>query len=172
MGIQFLADELARWDEGTGDSLALGFFSDERPLRGAAGLADWRLCGRISRLIRQRRLSGKRGETLMLPTGKRLPFQRVILFGLGDSSRFDEEVYRQHVRWMRDVIARAGSTRYAIQVPGRAAGFIGARRALELWLEETEKAQREEDVIVIDTAHAQKEMAEILRFRGRKSTKA
>jgi len=168
MAIQFLGDELSRWDESSGDALALGFFSDERPLRGAAGLTDWRLCGRISRLIRQRRLSGKRGETLMLPCGRRLPFQRVILFGLGDSSRFDEEVYRQHVRWIRDVVGRAGSKRYAIQPPGRATGFIGARRALELWLEETDKAPREEEVVVIDTPHAQKEMAESLRVRSRK----
>jgi hypothetical protein len=172
MGIQFLADELARWDEGSGDALALGFFSDERPLRGAAGLADWRLCGRISRLIRQRRLSGRRGETLMLPTGRRLPFKRLVLFGLGDSSRFDEDIYRQHVRWMRDVLGRMRSQRYAIQPPGRASGFIGARRALELWLEESDKAPREEEVVVIDAPHAHKEMAEVMRFRGRKSAKA
>src|SRR6186997_1926823 len=108
MSVQFLSCELAKWEEAGGDALLLTFFADERPLRGAAGLADWRLCGRLSRLIKQGRIEGKRGETLLLPPGRRLRFGRVLLFGLGDSSRFDEEAYRRDVRWIRSVAAKAG----------------------------------------------------------------
>lgn len=172
MPVHFLDDHLSKWGDVSGDALILTFFSDERPLRGAAGLADWRLCGRLSRLIRTQRLTGKRGETLLLPPGRRLPWKRIMVFGLGDSSRFDEDVYRQHVRWMRDVLARAGIREYAMQPPGRATGFIGARRALELWLEESDKDGRDDDIRVIDTHGGQKEMAETLRFRQRRSTTA
>jgi len=170
MAVHFLQNQLRRWDETEGDALVLSFFSDERPLRGAAGLADWRLCGRLSRLIKHRRISGRRGETVMLPPGRRLSFQRIFLFGLGNSDRFDEDTYRQYVRWIRDVLARAGVSSYAVQAPGRASERIGARRSLELWMEEADKDDADADVAMIDSQAGHKEMAEVLRYRGRRGS--
>ncbi len=169
MSLHLLSSELSRWDEVEGEgSLLLTFFSDERPLRGAAGLADWRLCGRLSSLIKRGKVSGSRGETLLFPPGRRLCFGRVLLFGLGASRSFDEKCYREQVRWIRDVAARAKITRYAVQPPGRATGLIGARRALELWLAESEKDKYEDDIMIIDSQSGQKDMAEILRYHRRK----
>ncbi|RMH36626.1 MAG: hypothetical protein D6689_22150 [Deltaproteobacteria bacterium] len=163
MPVHFLPTSLAKWAHARGDALVVGFFSDERPLRGAAGLADWRLCGRLSRLIKAGRLSGRRGETLLLPPGRRLPFARALVFGFGDSGRFSEEVYRQHVRWIRDVVRRAGIAQVALQAPGRATGLIAARRALELWIEEARKDDAELEVSFIDSPGAIKEMADLVR---------
>jgi|GEM_PF-387242 len=173
MSVHFLASALDRWDDAAAGALVLTFFSDERPLRGAAGLADWRLCGRLSRLIKRGKIRGKRGETLLMPPGQRMGFPRIMLFGLGSSQKFDEDLFRQHVRWIRDVLGRAGVTSYAVQPPGRATGLIAARRALELWLEEMDKdGLEDEDVAIIDAPGAQKEMAEILRrAQGRKVPK-
>jgi hypothetical protein len=168
MPVHFLGADLSRWDASTAEALVLSFFADERPLRGAAGLADWRLCGRLSRLIERERVSGRRGETLMLPPGRRLPFTRVLLFGLGDAKNFGEDTFRQHVRWIRDVTARAGAKHYAIQPPGRSRGLIGARRALELWMDESEKDGHPAEVVIIDSPDAHKDMAELLRYQGRK----
>lgn len=169
MSVHLLGAELSRWDEVDSGSLLLTFFSDERPLRGAAGLADWRLCGRLSALIKRGKLGGTRGEILLYPPGRRLSFGSIMLFGLGSSSHFNEERYREHVRWIRDVAARARIQRYAVQPPGRATGLIGARRALELWLEESDKDPFESDVAIIDSHGGQKDMAEILRYhRGKK----
>src|SRR5262249_48703813 len=92
--VGFLGAELARWDQhdrAAPEALVLPFFADERPLRGAAGLCDWRLCGRLSRLLRSR-LKGEFGETTLYPPGVRLPFQRLLLFGLGPQERFDEDL--------------------------------------------------------------------------------
>ena len=171
MSVQFLGCELARWEEAGGDALVLTFFRDERPLRGAAGLADWRLCGRLSRLIKLGRIGGEAGESLLMPPGRRLPFRRVMLFGLGPTRPFDEEVYRRHVRRIREVMRRAGVHEYAVQPPGRATGLVAARRALELWIEESKDAPEEERVAIIDTPGAQKEMADILHTRQRASEK-
>jgi hypothetical protein len=171
MSVHLLANELSRWDEVEGGSLLLTFFSDERPLRGAAGLADWRLCGRLSRLIKRGRLSGAQGEKLLLPPGRRLPFTRILLFGLGASSQFNEQVYRDHVRWIREVAERARLDDYALQPPGRATGLIGARRALELWLEEAAQDGHTARVAIIDSQNGQKDMAEILRYQKRKGGK-
>ncbi len=193
MGVHLLGNELGRWDAAAAarmtaqngqdhtdhtngangeSSLLLTFFADERPLRGAAGLADWRLCGRLSNLIHKHRIRGNHGETLMLPPGRRLPFTRLVLFGLGQSQRFDERAFREHVHWIREVASRARLRRYALQPPGRATGLIGARRALELWLEEADKDGHEADVSIIDNQSGQKDMAEILRYqRSRRKKK-
>lgn len=169
MGVHLLGNELSRWDEVEDGSLLLTFFADERPLRGAAGLADWRLCGRLSRLIQRGKLSGADGEKLLLPPGRRLPFRSILLFGLGASRGFNEDSYRAQVRWIREVADRAGIGDYALQPPGRATGLIGARRALELWLEEAEADGREAEVAIIDNQSGQKDMAEILRYQKRQA---
>src|SRR5829696_10536966 len=107
--LHFLPFELPRWDAlalpGRGpeapplpSALALGVFTDERPLRGAAGLCDWRLCGRLSRLLRSERLSGRADEVVMLPPARaRLPFTRLMLFGMGEQRAFGEPRYRVQV---------------------------------------------------------------------------
>ncbi len=168
MAVHFLTCELAKWDEASGDTLVLTFFSDERPLRGAAGLADWRLCGRISRLIKNRRIAGGLGEALMMPPGGRLPFRLMLLFGLGASQGFDEKAYRESVKRIRAVLGKAGVGRYALQPPGRATGLVAARRALEMWLDVAGlDPDGGGDVSIIDTPAAQKEMADILNAHQR-----
>ncbi|HLU65692.1 MAG TPA: M17 family peptidase N-terminal domain-containing protein [Kofleriaceae bacterium] len=171
MSVQFLGCELSKWEEAGGDALVLTFFRDERPLRGAAGLVDWRLCGRLSRLIKLGRIRGEAGESLLMPPGRRLPFSRIILFGLGAAGPFDEQVFRGHVRRIRDVVRRAGVREYAVQPPGRATGLVAPRRALEMWIEESGDGLDEERVAIIDTPGAQKEMADILHTRQRASEK-
>jgi hypothetical protein len=166
MPVQFLSCELSRWEEASADALLLTFFRDERPLRGAAGLADWRLCGRLSRLIKLGRLRGERGETLLMPAGFRLPFRRIILFGLGGAGPFGDDQFRDHVRRIRQVARQAGVRDFALQPPGRATGLVAARRALEMWIEESGAAD-DDRVAIIDTPGAQKEMADILHARQR-----
>lgn len=174
MGLQFLPVELARWDAVSADALVAGtlvadalvvtLFSDERPLRGAAGLADWRLCGRLSRLVRSGRFTGARGESLLLPPARRrLPFERVVMFGLGASDEFEETHYRFEVRRMREVLERAQLRRYFVQLPGRSTGIVAARRALEMWLEAAAQDRYQNDVTVLDSAGGQREMSEVLR---------
>jgi leucyl aminopeptidase len=177
--LHFLPFELPRWDalalpsRGADaiplpEALAIGIFTDERPLRGAAGLCDWRLCGRLSRLLRADKLSGRADEVVLLPPARaRLPFSRLMLFGLGEQRAFDERHYRNQVARMREVLDKAGITSYALQPPGRSAGLIAARRALELWQEQTRQDGYEHEVTIIESPQGQKEMAEALRGRSR-----
>lgn len=167
MTVSFLPPELPRWDalggapEGPPEALVLPFFADERPLRGAAGTADWRLCGRLSRLVVGGRVAGTFGETTLLPS-TRLPFSKVLLFGLGDSARFDEARFVTAAAGLVEVIHRLGVRRYAIALPGRSTGRIMAKRALELWL----KADGDRgELWVIEAQAGQKEMAEVVGRR-------
>jgi hypothetical protein len=166
MKLSILAADLGKWDESDRDALLLPIFEDERPLRGAAGLCDWRLCGRLSRLLKKHKASGGKGETLLMPPGKRLRFGRLVLFGLGRSKDYDENRYRADIRWIRKVAADAGITDYCLEPPGRATGLIGARRALELWLDECGKDGLDpEAVTLVDSVSGHKDMADLLRQR-------
>jgi hypothetical protein len=160
MAITLLPMDLARWDEHARDVLVVSTFADERPLRGAAGLADWRLCGRLSRLIKTEKASGARGESLLLPPGKRLRFDRVFWFGLGSSSGYTDSRFNGDVTWMLEVVRKAGARDVALQAPGRATGIIGARRGLELLLDLVPDTL---PLALIEDPAGQKDVAELLR---------
>jgi len=161
--LSFVTPELARWDQTQADAIAVGIFADQRPLRGPAGLLDWRLCGRLSRLIRSGRLRGEYGEALLMPAKGRLPFGKVLLIGMGAQSEFGEERYRDAVRRMQHKLLAMGARRYLLAPPGRETGRVGPRRALELLVEESRGLDAE--VVVIESVAGQKEMAEMLRPR-------
>jgi leucyl aminopeptidase len=80
--------ETAPFERIEADLAVAGFFLDERPLRGAAGRADWRLCGVVSDLMGCGRLRGKVGEATLVPSMGRMGADRVLLLGLGRKSSF------------------------------------------------------------------------------------
>jgi Cytosol aminopeptidase family, N-terminal domain len=177
MNVSFLASELGKWDhlDKPPEALMLPFFADERPLRGAAGLCDWRLCGRLSRLLAGGRVRGGWGETTLYPTLAggiaRLPFGRLVLFGLGPSERFDEAAAHgaaQRIAW---TASQLGLRRYALVPPGRSTGRLSARRALELYLTavggdplKTEGAP-DTEIVVVESPAGQKEAADLARHK-------
>jgi hypothetical protein len=161
MALSVLPLDLARWDETARDCLVLPVFRDDRPLRGAAGLADWRLCGRLSRLLKSSRATAEQGETMMLPPGRRLRFKRVLWFGLGDAKGYSDDRLRKDLMWIADVVNKAGASDWAVQAPGRSSGLIGARRAVEVILEEATLASQA--ITLLEDPSGQKDIAELLR---------
>lgn len=65
------------------DAICLVVGEAERPLEGLAQLCDWRLCGALSKLLREGAFRGAAGEALLMPGRPRLPAQRLFLFGRG-----------------------------------------------------------------------------------------
>ena len=161
MALSVLPLDLARWDETKRDCLVVSVFKDERPLRGAAGLADWRLCGRLSRLVKSSRATAEAGEALLLPPGRRLRFSRILWFGLGDARGYTDERFRKDLTWIREVVTDAAVADWALQAPGRASGLIGARRAVEIMLEH--EALADQPVTLLEDPAGQKDIAELLR---------
>ena len=161
MALSVLPLDLGRWDEAKRDALVLPVFKDDRPLRGAAGLADWRLCGKLSRLLKANRATAEAGEALMLPPGRRLKFARIMWFGLGDAKGYTDARFKKDLMWIIDVVSKANVGDWAMQAPGRASGLIGARRAVEIMLEEP--VFGEKPVILLEDPSGQKDIAELLR---------
>jgi hypothetical protein len=94
--------EMRRLDDCPGDLLILSVFSDERPLSGLAGLADWRLCGALSRWFLGGFFTGYAGERVLYPTRGRLSHPKLLLLGLGPRA--------QHRTDRACAVAREGMT--------------------------------------------------------------
>lgn len=118
-GPQLLPAILESVDQVEVDSLALGIFSDERPLRGVAGLVDWRLCGLLSRFISAGRLSGRSAERVLMPGAGRIGATRIFIFGLGAREGFAAALPGLAAE-IPDVLTRADSRRAALALPGPA----------------------------------------------------
>jgi hypothetical protein len=86
------------------DLAVVPLFANERPLRAAAGRVDWRLCGRLSHLFAEGRLSGAIGEAVLLPGGGGISAPRVLGVGAGERAAIDATAWAS---WVADALGRA-----------------------------------------------------------------
>jgi hypothetical protein len=166
--IGFLPIDLARWDQAeAGDLLAVGLWSDVRPLRGAAGLLDWRLDGRLSSLIVAGHLTGAEGEQLLVPVGHRLAWRFALAAGLGAAATFSERRFVDVVNRTLATMRGLKLARLAVALPGRDGDRIRAPRAFQLFMKEAEETLPGivEQVTIIEPVAAQKEIGELMRKR-------
>jgi leucyl aminopeptidase len=123
--------EAAAIDRARAELAIVGFGTRDRPLRGAAGRADWRLCGRLSRLIADGLLQGAAGEAALLPGGGGLRAPLLLAVGLGaDASATPAAA----AAFARDAVARGLRLRaqsLALALPEVAAGDAALRGRLE-----------------------------------------
>jgi Cytosol aminopeptidase family, N-terminal domain len=160
--ISLLPLDLARWDQSPGgDLFALLIGSDVRPLRGAAGLVDWRFNGRLSACLRENRFQGHCGEKLLMPT-TRLCWRAVLAVGVGPSRGFDETRLRTDLALVATTARRLGQRRLAIAVPGRELSRMAPGRVLALMRETFAIGDDFATLILVDTAAALKTLADLL----------
>ena len=106
------------------ESVAIAICSDVRPLAGLAGVRDWRMCGRLSDLLRKGHVSGKAREQVLIPTLGMIPPKRIFLFGWGPrSSMLDGAT--EKIAWMVDVLVKAKVKRVAVALPEPSAMLLG-----------------------------------------------
>jgi hypothetical protein len=122
MELVFAEPSLASLDAAAVDALALFIGEGERPLRGLAGLCDWRMCGALSRVVQADWFQGHVGEVMLMPTAGRLPAPRLFLFGLG---RRDEPADHMPALIPKafEVIRRAGGHSLGMELPWEAMAF-------------------------------------------------
>jgi hypothetical protein len=166
--ISLLPLDLTRWDQATaGDLFAVPVTTDVRPLRGPAGLLDWRLNGRLSSCLREERFRGEPGEKLLMPT-QRVPWSAILAIGIGAAAEFDEGRFRLA---LAVVLATArglvpgGQHRLAIALPGRDLGRLEPERAVTLLREVLASAHPAPSALtltLVDTAAALKTMGALV----------
>ena len=135
MEFRFVAPDLRRLDDASAELLACCVWSDQRPMRGLAGLLDWRLAGRLSMLARDGFVVGQLGELLFVPGRPRLRFEKVLVLGAGARADFGEDAFRSVVTHLLRALEGLRVRRAVVELPGRADGLIDAERAADLVLE-------------------------------------
>jgi hypothetical protein len=167
--IHFVLPEIRHLDRLKSEALSLPFFSDERPLHGVLGLVDWRMHGRISRLIVSGRISGSSDEITLVPARPRLTFEKVLLFGLGPREAFTAEVYERTTARILSTLTRARVRASAVVLPGRSLGLIDPVSAMESFLQIAAQHPEHDDVTLLEGVDAQKEMAPIVERERRRA---
>jgi hypothetical protein len=142
-GLRFVAPDLRRLDETDAELVACGVFQDERPFRGLAGLLDWRLRGKLSRLARQGFVVGALGEAVLLPVRPRVTADKLLLVGLGERGAFDAKVFRAALDRTLDAIAGLAVKTAIVELPGRGARAFDAESSAAAVLERLTEEQRD-----------------------------
>ena len=118
MSLKVVTPSLSALDSLQGvDALALFIGEEERPLTGAAGFADWRLLGGLSRVLLDSFFLGAAGDALLLPTQSRLNVSRVFAFGLGKQSAWDSDALDKAFKDAAAALNKALVTSVAVGLP-------------------------------------------------------
>lgn len=97
--------------------LITGFFQDEKPLRGTAGWIDWRLNGRLSRFLIEKRLTGVWEERILIPSEGRISARLILLLGLGSFKDYTYLFVREIVSHLLVLIRPLKATSLTFSLP-------------------------------------------------------
>ncbi|MCO4760626.1 MAG: hypothetical protein KC502_03935, partial [Myxococcales bacterium] len=168
MKLRYAEPNLHELDGEQAVCLVLTAFADDRPLRGLAGRVDWRLNGQLSRLMLRRFVDGHFCEAMLTPLVDRLPFQRLLLVGMGTRAAFNERRFADICRFTFDTLSRMHITDFAMAMPGRIGLDVGLRQALNGWEDGIASAFPAEmiqqlNICLIESSEVQRELIEPLR---------
>lgn len=159
MDVHFAPADLTTLDQLKTEALCLPVLSDERPLRGAPGLVDFRLCGRISELLVLGHLTGRVHEAVLIPARPRLMAERLLFLGAGPRDALDTPRLRAV---LADTLARLVALKVrsaALVLPGRPQNHTDPAEGMEVLLAESAPHRDHlDELTVIDSVEAQREM--------------
>jgi hypothetical protein len=154
--LRFTPPQLRKLDLVGTEVLVATLAADERPPHGVAGLVDWRLAGRISKLLESGFATGQLGEVLLVPGKPKLPFDKIVLFGFGARADFNEHVFRLAIDKILRTLEGLRARTAVVELPGRHIGAISAERAADILLE-CAGGRPEHDVwTLLESAEAQR----------------
>ncbi len=117
------------------DALVLMPFADDQPLKGTAGFCDWRLNGRLSRIIQSGSFTAKPLEVLLTNTQGKIGTERIFLFGQGMRKEMDLEVFEKRIQEVLATIKKARINSYALELPGTHPGPLSFPQVMPAFLD-------------------------------------
>jgi len=169
MDVRFVAPELRKLDLLDAEVMALPVHADERPLRGATGLLDWRMAGRLSQLVVRGRVTGRDGEHVLVPSAGRLPFDKILLVGAGPSAGLDRAHAARVLRRMLESLDGLRIRRAAVALPGRTWELLDAAGAMDLLAPMILEPHEQDALSVVDQPDEHRAMQRALDTARRKA---
>jgi hypothetical protein len=156
--ITFITPELRRLENVSARVLVLYRFAELKPLRGMASLVDWRLYGHLSKLVINRFLTGDAEESLLMPLGRLLPQQYLLIFGLGERAAFTRESFEKDAKRTFETIHKLGHRDLVLALPGRVEDVCSASDAIAWFLACYEEFGDAQNIQIIEPTGSQKAM--------------
>ena len=101
-------------DKLDGEVIVSFIFEDQKPVRGAAALLDWRLRGLLTRNLLDGFICGEMGQRLMVLSDHRVSADWVMFLGGGGSQSLDTRKMESLARQALETVYRAGFRRVAM----------------------------------------------------------
>ncbi len=149
---RFIPVRLKDLDGEEGQLLVVSLFDDDRPPAGLTGLVDWRMDGLLSRIrattiypeldnplfrsMATGPFDAREGENLLFPAGRHLPYEMVLVVGMGDGSSYNAQRYRASVTHLLEAATAMKVKQMTLQLPGWQAAGLPARRACDIFITE------------------------------------
>ncbi len=170
MELHFVAPDLTKLDEPmAAEVVACCVYEDEMPMRGLAGLLDWRMAGKLSNLEREGFLRGEGGEVLCVPGRPRIPFDKVLLFGRGKRASFDDTAAAKALSRVTRVLEGLRVRRAVVELPGRGGEErISPERAAEILHDLTHGTSTQDAWWIVEGADGERRLIERTKETGRR----
>ena len=159
MDVRVVGRDLRRIDRLDVDVLVVPVHRDERPMRSVPGLLDWRLHGLLSRQLRAGRIDGAEGTSTLVSAGDRLPFDRLVLVGLGDSRDLDLERVRAYFDRAMRIFDRLRARRAALALPDGRSRPVDGDLLMEALAEHALAEHEFDSLVVLDDPDDPKALA-------------
>jgi hypothetical protein len=114
------------------DVLVTGFFKDERPLKGSSGWIDWRLNGRVSRLLMEKKLTGDWKEVTLIPTQRRVIPRLTLLLGLGEVKEYNTLRLRELSPHLLEILKKLEVINVCLSLPYEESYHLGCGKLAEV----------------------------------------
>ena len=133
------------------DLLVVGFFRDERPLRGSSGWIDWRFNGMLSQLLVENKLTGDWKEATLIPSQERILPKMVLLLGLGEVKAYGALRLRQLSPYLLDTLRKLRWPSICLSFPHGESYHVDGRKIVESLVEGIAyvKQNRKESIDVV-----------------------
>ena len=172
MDLRFAPPDSRKLDEMRADALVLPFFAEERPLRGPAGLIDWRLRGQLSKLRIRGRLTGRVNEQVLVPGRPLTSFDKIFLLGLGPEAELTPALAESACRRILSMLGQCLVRSAVVVLPGRSTGKLSAEAALEIFLRASAGHREQDGITVLEDADLHRALLLTLERERRKARAA
>lgn len=163
MELRFVAPDLNQLDLIVTELLAVPVYFGQRPPQGCAGLVDYRTAGRISEVIKSGALQGHLGEKVFIRGRPKLPFDKILLYGAGETGSFNPQTYSGLVHMLIETLGELGIRRAVVELPGRAHDLIPPELAAQLLLESAGENPYLDTWTLVDHPAAQRAVSGMMR---------
>src|SRR3990167_2010584 len=109
-------------------------FADIRPLKGNAGFIDWRLNGKLSRLILNSKFSGLEGEALLMPAQGRIDSKEILILGAGNRQSMNEQEISPFLHFLAEKIFLKKTKSFSLSLSDLIPGMFEWRNSVRLFV--------------------------------------